>query len=145
LEIVLPRLRERYRPQTGIIPDPVHNLGTWVRKMLEELPVHWRAEAARLRAWAAPTNAEVLEACASELEARLREQALEALTLENATRESGYSYSALQKMLARGEIENVGSKGRPRIRRADLPKKAGTPAPGIADHVLSARRGSKNH
>lgn len=61
---------------------------------------------------------------------------LEALTLEAAERESGYGYSALQKMVADGRLENVGVKGRPRVRRCDLPKKGGTSHVGIAEMVL---------
>ncbi len=40
------------------------------------------------------------ESYADELEEALREAELEALTLEAAASESGYSYSAIQKMVA---------------------------------------------
>ena len=53
-------------------------------------------------------------------------------TLEQAAVESGYSYSALQKMVADGELMNVGKKGAPRIRRGDLPKKAARPRRPVA-------------
>ncbi|HEX8726058.1 MAG TPA: hypothetical protein VF737_11785, partial [Gemmatimonadaceae bacterium] len=36
----------------------------------------------------------------------------------------GYSKDHLRKCVADGTIPNAGSKGRPRIRRGDLPKKA---------------------
>jgi hypothetical protein len=105
------------------------------------LPAKWRATAATLRTYSASPHAEVVEQLAAELEAAVRQQALEALSLEAAARESGYSYSALQKMVASGKLENVAKKGSPRVRRGDLPKKAGTRNGGIADAILNERRG----
>lgn len=95
-----------------------------------DLAAHWRAEGAVLRRRGAEQQAAVLESCAAELEQCAREQELEALTLEQAERESGYSYSALQKMVATGRLLNVGEPHRPRVRRGDLPKKAHTRPPG---------------
>ena len=87
------------------------------------LAARWRAEAAVLRRRGAALQAEVLEQCAAELEADERERALEALTLEQAATESGYSYSALQKLVGSGALTNVGDKHRPRVRRGELPRK----------------------
>ncbi len=67
------------------------------------------------------------------MEAALREQALEALTLNEASEESGYSYSALQKMVADGKLPNLGDRNRPRVRRGDLPRKAGQLPRGPSD------------
>jgi hypothetical protein len=73
------------------------------------------------------------------LERGVREWELEALTLEEAVKESGYTYSALQKKVG-GEIENVGSKGSPRIRRQDLPMKGGRGGePDLAGAILANR------
>ena len=85
----------------------------------------WRCEAETLRKLGATAQAVLLESCVDELEAAQQEQALEALTLNQATQESGYSYSALQKKVASGELPNMGTKNRPRVRRGDLPRKAG--------------------
>ena len=85
----------------------------------------WRCEAETLRKLGATAQAVLLESCVDELEAAQQEQALEALTLNQATQESGYSYSALQKKVASGELLNMGSKNSPRVRRGDLPRKAG--------------------
>ena len=69
----------------------------------------------------------------------------EALTLEKAAAESGFSYSALEKLIRRGELPNLGQKGRPRVRRGDLPRKPTKPGPqavgipDIAEQVLSGR------
>ena len=92
---------------------------------LGALTAQWRDEANTLLKRAATAQAEVLESCADELEAALCEHALEALTLNEASQESGYSYSALQKKVASGELPNMGSKNCPRVRRGDLPRKAG--------------------
>ena len=82
-----------------------------------------------------------MESCAADLEVWTRERDLEALTLEQAVVESGYSYSALQKKVAGGELANVGKKQAPRIRRGDLPKKLIRPQTtnDIADVALAAR------
>lgn len=112
------------------------------RPMLDTLVTEWREEATTLRRWGATVNADAVEACAIQLETRLREYALESLTLEDAARESGYSYSALQKQLATGELPNAGTKGRPRLRRSDLPRKGRPIAVGLADAILAARQGS---
>jgi hypothetical protein len=91
--------------------------------------------------------ATALESCADDLEQHERQRELEALTLEEASLESGYSYSTLEKKTRRGELENVGRKGRPRVRRVDLPCKARNPArtaPDLAAQVLQSRRESRD-
>ena len=112
---------------------------------LEGLTTEWKAHAAALRRYGAESEARALEACAAELEERLRDWQTEPLTLEAAAVESGYSYSSLQQKVAGGEIRNVGGKGRPRLRRCDLPRK--TPKtfglecgePDLAGEVLHER------
>ena len=94
-----------------------------------------------LRRRGAETLAASLESCAAEVEQWAREWELEALTLDQAAQESGYSYSTLQHLVAGKRIPNAGSARRPRIRRADLPRKV-TAQPaglGLADRVLAAR------
>ena len=91
------------------------------------LSARWRQEAQLARELGAGEAAQTLERCAAQLEAFERERALEALTLEQAASESGYSYSALQKLLATGRLGNVGEPHKPRVRRGDLPRKAGRP------------------
>src|SRR5205807_3968361 len=110
------------------------------------LSLKWRADAAVLRHRGAELQAVVLEQCATELEAYERERGLEALTLEAAAAESGYSYSALQKLVAAGTLANVGDKHKPRVRRGELPRKAGRVRrdgePDLAGAVLG-RRGAR--
>jgi hypothetical protein len=100
------------------LKSPLHPL-------LSRVTQRWRNEAEILHRRGADEQAAVLESCASELEQEGRRFSLEALTLEQAAESSGFSYSALQKMVRYGTIPNVGKKGAPRIRRGDLPKKPG--------------------
>ena len=97
------------------------------------LASRWRTEANVLRKRGAVAQAVALESCADELETVLRERDLEALTLQGASEESGYSYSAIQKMVAEGKLPNLGDKNRPRVRRGDLPRKAGQLPRGPSD------------
>ncbi len=102
-------------------------------RSLDGLAADWREDAETLRKRAATAQAVVLESCAEELETVLRERDFEALTLQGASEESGYSYSALQKMVAEGKLPNRGDKNRPRVRRGDLPRKAGQLPRGPSD------------
>jgi hypothetical protein len=104
-----------------------------------DLATKWRADAATLRRYAATAHAELVESLAAELEAVVREEALEELTLQCWAEEHRLSYSAVQKMVARGALENVGTKGNPRVRRGDAPKKARLRQRSIA-HVALLRR-----
>jgi hypothetical protein len=90
---------------------------------MEALAQQWRAESALLRRRGAEAQAAALESCAADLEQEEQRFSLEALTVEQAVGESGYSYSALQKMVADRRLPNAGGPHRPRIRRCDLPKK----------------------
>ena len=94
-----------------------------LERLVSGVTARWRSEAKILHRRGAAEQAAVLESCASELEQQGRVFSLETLDLEQAAIESGYSYSALQKMASAGTIPNVGKKGAPRVRRGDLPKK----------------------
>ena len=87
------------------------------------LAKRWREEAKMLRHRGQDALAKMAESYVQDLETALRESELEALSLQQAADESGYSYSAIQKKVAEGELENVGDKNRPRVRRGDLPRK----------------------
>ena len=111
---------------------------------MSRLVDRWRQEAEILRGRGATLQADVLLSCATDLEADERAQALEPLTLQEAARESGYSYSALQKLVATGKLPNVGSPHRPRVRRGLLPRKVGTrplvtDGPDLAARVLQGK------
>lgn len=61
----------------------------------------------------------------TDLQELTRANALEPVTLREASLMSGYSVDHLQRLVATGQLENIGRKGRPRIRRGDLPVKPG--------------------
>ena len=109
------------------------------------LVARWRAEAEVLRRRGAESLATSLESCATELKEWAQRHQLELLTLEQASTESGYSYSALQHAVAEKRIENAGTPHRPRIRRADLPRKVQTDAPRLqlSERVMRARGRSR--
>jgi hypothetical protein len=108
----------------------------------QQLVDRWRADSEVLRRNGCETAAQALEARASELEAVLRNEAAETLTLRQAAQESGYSHERLRHLIAAGDIANAGRKGAPRIRRADLPRKAQAKAVsgGSFDAFAAARR-----
>lgn len=90
-----------------------------------DLPAIWRARATELERFAPPA-AEAFRVAADELDAALRAQADETLTLVQASAESGYSTRRLRELVADGTVPNAGRKGAPRFRRADLPRKPRT-------------------
>lgn len=93
-----------------------------------QLADSWREEADRLRErYGADRLARLSEVHARELEKLLNLGLDEELTLAEAAEVSGYSKSHLRHLVSDGEIPNAGRKGRPRIRRADLPMKHGEP------------------
>lgn len=103
-----------------------------------DLPARWRAKAADLARYA-PTVAAALEDAAAELERTLTAGADELLTLGQAAAESGYSTDHLSRLMREGKVPNVGRPHAPRIRRADLPRKASRlPGPYPTPHVLGA-------
>jgi hypothetical protein len=94
-------------------------------QVMVALVKQWKSEAEMMDGWGAHYEAKAARKCATELQTAILEWQLEALTLKQAELESGYSCSALQQMVADGEIQNAGEKNKPRIHRCDLPKKAG--------------------
>lgn len=69
--------------------------------------------------------------------------ASDVLSVKEAALLSGYSEDHLRREIARGQIANAGKKGKPAIRRADVPRKPGHPAPlprPAASARIDARR-----
>ena len=105
-----------------------------------QLPAAWRAEADRLDRFA-PAAAVAFRDAAVALEGALRAEADETMTLAEAALSSGYSVDHLRHLIASGELPQSGRKGAPRVRRADLPKKAKPrPSPTLYDADADARR-----
>lgn len=85
----------------------------------------WRTEAKTFRAYGEERLAIACERHADQVEAAAVAEEAREVTLEEAAQIGGYSYSHLQHLVARGDIENVGTKHSPRIRGADVPRKPG--------------------
>lgn len=98
---------------------------------LADLPAVWRKRADVLRRHGAAEAAATAETLAEELADALRAALSEAVSLEDAARESGYSADHLSRLVRSGAIPNAGRKNAPAIRRADLPRKAGTLPPPV--------------
>ena len=90
-----------------------------------DLVTGWRQRAENLEPYS-PAAAKAFRQCADDLEATLRSAALEDLTLTEASELSGYSVDHLARLVRDGKIPNAGRPRAPRIRRGDLPRRAGT-------------------
>jgi hypothetical protein len=103
------------------------------------LSIQWRALAGTLRAHAAEGAAGAYEQAADELDAALREEDGELLTLTDASLASGYSADHLGRLVREGKLPNKGRPNAPRVRRADLPYKVGgLPKPSTSGHIPRA-------
>lgn len=109
---------------------------------IRDLILRWRADAELLRGYGATEAAAAAERHAEQLAEAVQIAADQPLTMTEAVRESGYSERRLREMIADGELPNAGQRGRPRIRRADLPRKASRKDSGFdaAAEALSIRR-----
>ena len=93
---------------------------------IEDLPAQFRETATYIRENAASEQAACAwEKAAEKLENVLGEARTEALMLEEAEAESGYSKSHLRRLIREGVVPNSGTENRPRILRKNLPKKPG--------------------
>jgi hypothetical protein len=91
---------------------------------LQAFIAKWSDEAETLRRLGAHVDGALLiDAILADLSALDRANASEALTLELASRESGYTADHLGKLLRAGTIPNAGRKNAPRILRRHLPLK----------------------
>lgn len=73
----------------------------------------------------------------------LMEEADDVVTIREAAMLSGYSADHLRRAIATGQIPNAGRRGKPAIRRSDVPKKPGhaaKPLPIAASGPHSPRR-----
>jgi hypothetical protein len=92
---------------------------------VELLTARWREDADHYEQDGVPGHAALLRRVAAELERVGMAGQGEPLTVEAAARESGYSVSQIRRLLSSGAADNVGDAQGPRIRRGDLPRKAG--------------------
>ena len=87
-------------------------------------------------------GATLCEALLADLDATLRAEHSVALSLRDAAQLSGYSADHLGRLLRAGTLPNVGRPHAPKIRIADLPRKASAPE-ALAD-LTSARAVTKS-
>ena len=92
-------------------------------RALDSLAECWLSTAETLEGAFDERGAALYRRHAAELQEALREAADEVLTLSEASSESGYSESRLRHLIADGTIPQAGERGRPRVRRGDLPQK----------------------
>lgn len=90
--------------------------------IVTDLQAVWR-ERAKVLAPYSPAAATAYEEAARELGVMLGEQRMGALTLTQASEESGYTSAHLGRMVRTGTLRNVGRPNAPRVLRGDLPKK----------------------
>jgi hypothetical protein len=88
------------------------------------LIVQWRERAQVLHAEGCSAVAAARERCANELEALLHTIDTEALSIDQAANESGYSAEHLRRILRKTPALNAGRAGKPLILRRNVPRKA---------------------
>ena len=90
----------------------------------EELRARWTARREEFRRLQVQLNgALVIDEFLADLDSTEKNEAEELLSLRRAAHLSGYSVEHLSRCIRTGKIANAGEKNRPRIRRADLPRK----------------------
>jgi len=103
-----------------------------------ELVCRWAQRAEELgRLSASVDGRRLIAEFLAELECLFREEESDILTLAEAARYSGYSVDHLGRSLRSGSIENVGQRGRPRVRRGDLPRKPGALRNEMPEPILA--------
>ena len=106
---------------------------------MDDLVAQWRGEAETLERCGHESTGKLIRRLAVEVEEALRDDQDETLTIASAALESSYSTEHLRKMVAAGAIPNAGGKGRPRIRRGDVPLKRVTKARNLGTPEDDAR------
>ena len=107
---------------------------------VDDLPDSFRETAAYLREHAASEQAACAwEKAAEKLESVLGQARTEALTLEKAEAESGYTRSHLRRLIRDCIVLNSGTESEPKILRRDLPRKPGYGVRQRRNRGLSSR------
>jgi hypothetical protein len=92
--------------------------------LLAALPAAWRQRATELDPYA-PAAAHAFRTAADDLDRSLATADEDTVTLGEAATLGGYSVDHLQRLVRTGRLENVGRKGKPRIRRSQVPARPG--------------------
>ena len=91
----------------------------------DDFRAKWRTEAQAMRRRnAIVEGAALCEEMLRDFEAVVAQEADAVLNLQQAAAESGYSADYLGQLIRDGQIPNAGRPNAPKIRRADLPRKA---------------------
>ena len=91
----------------------------------QDFLTHWRAEADRLERLGSLVNpARLIAEILADAESAFGSDNLRSLSLVEAAQESGYSPGHLGRLVREGILPNAGRPNAPRIRSADLPRKA---------------------
>ena len=91
--------------------------------LVSALPTLWRARATELERYA-PAAAQAFNDAADQLEDVLQATS-DSVSIKEAATLGGFSVDHIQRLVRQGRIENVGRKGKPRIRREEVPTKPG--------------------
>jgi acyl-CoA reductase-like NAD-dependent aldehyde dehydrogenase len=92
---------------------------------IAELMSRWRAEAATLRSNFDERAARLLEKHADDLAEAIAAELDEPLDVQAAAAEAGVHPETIKRAVRSGQVENVGTPGRVRVRRRDLPRRPG--------------------
>ena len=106
-----------------------------VDQFVEMLLRKWSEEEALYTRRGLTELAALMASIAEEVQSESERFLDEALTLAEAAEIAGYSYSRMEGLVRVGELPNAGEKGRPRVRRRDLPRK---PSGTVSDGSLSS-------
>lgn len=108
---------------------PAHLVDQFVSVRVSQL----QGEEALLRRRGLVEAADLVGSIAQELTEAATGWLDEAITLQDAADLSGCSYSTIESQLRAGKLSNAGEKGRPRVRRRDLPYKRPASPPALID------------
>lgn len=107
-----------------------------------EFFVTWSARAAELKSLDARVDAAALiTQILTQVELLLRDADDDQLTLQEAAAISGFTSDHLGRLIRKGVLRNYGVRHRPRVRRADLPRKTSLNFEASASIVRSTSKG----
>ena len=105
------------------------------------LAARWRADAEVLRRRGCLEAAALLDSCAADLGDAIAGESCVVVSPAEAARLTGFSAEHIARLIRRGKLPNLGRKHAPRVRLADVPRKAGTlPGASGAPQIVGATR-----
>ena len=98
----------------------------------------WRERAEVFRRHGATELCQTVIVLADELESALQAEAEHVLTIAEAAKESGLSPDHIGRLIREQKLPNFGRRGAPRVRRGDLPRRAGVAGDGAKGYDVTA-------